>query len=65
MSDGQSRSFIHRFFRATLLVLGGVIAITLALELLAQIWGWLVLIAVLGLVGYVAFVTYHWWRDRQ
>ena len=37
----------QRFFDLSLLLLGGVIALWVALQFLAQFWGWLVLIAVL------------------
>lgn len=65
MSDGPSLSPMHRFFRASLLLLGGVIAITLALQLLSQIWPWIVLILSLGIMSYSIYVSYRWWRDRN
>ncbi|MCS3427102.1 hypothetical protein [Leucobacter aridicollis] len=65
MSDEPSRTIMHRFFRAMLLLLGGVIALTLALELIARIWGWIVLVACLSLFIYIAIVGIRWWRDRQ
>ncbi|WP_454114857.1 hypothetical protein [Microbacterium lacticum] len=39
-----------RFFRACLLILGGIVALWLALELLAQFWGWVLLIVGIALV---------------
>ena len=65
MSDGPSLSPLHRFFRASLLILGSVIAITLALQLLSQIWTWIVLILGLGIMSYLIYVSYRWWRDRH
>lgn len=53
-----------RFFHACLLVLGGVLALWLALELLAQFWGWLLLAAaVVALVWAIIWVI-RWRRDR-
>jgi hypothetical protein len=37
----------QRFFDLCLLLLGGVIALWVALQFLAQFWGWIVLIVVL------------------
>lgn len=45
----------QRFFTACLLILAGVVAIWIALELLAQFWGWIVLILALGLTGWVIY----------
>lgn len=41
------RNLAQRFFDLCLLLLGGIIALWVALQFLAQFWGWLVLIAVL------------------
>ena len=64
MSDSQGSSLVQQFFRACLLILGGILAICFAVELLAQIWGWLLLIAGVAVLGFVGFVSYRWWRDR-
>ncbi len=49
MADKESspKKLAQRFFDLCLLVLGGVIALWVALQFLAQVWGWLVLITVL------------------
>lgn len=54
-----------RFFRACLLALAGVVVLWLALQLLAQFWGWLLLLA--GLIGLVYGVVWfiRWRRDRR
>ena len=41
------RNLAQRFFDLCLLLLGGIIALWVALQFLAQFWGWLVLIVVL------------------
>jgi len=41
------KNMTQRFFDLCLLLLGGVLALWGALQLLAQFWGWIVLIAVL------------------
>lgn len=49
MADKESspKNLAQRFFDLSLLLLGGVIALWVALQFLAHVWGWLVLIAVL------------------
>jgi len=61
----KPETLMTKFFRACLLALAGVVLLCLALELLSQIWGWLLLIAAIaGLIwGVVWFV--RWRRDRQ
>jgi hypothetical protein len=41
------KNLAQRFFYLCLLLLGGIIALWVALQFLAQFWGWIVLIAVL------------------
>ena len=49
MSDKEPtpKNLAQRFFNFCLLLLGGIIALWVALQFLAQFWGWIVLIAVL------------------
>ncbi len=54
-----------RFFRACLLVLGGVVALWLALELLAQFWGWLLLAVCIALMLWCAVAAYRYWWSRR
>lgn len=54
-----------RFFHACLLALAAVVALYLALQILATIWIWLVLIAsVIGLIA-AAMWYVRWRRDRR
>jgi membrane protein YdbS with pleckstrin-like domain len=41
------KGLAQRFFDLCLLLLGGIIALWVALQFLAQFWGWIVLIVVL------------------
>jgi len=54
----------QRFFTACLLVLAGVVAIWIALELLAQMWGWIVLVVALGLTTWAIYHVIRARRDR-
>ena len=47
-----------------LAVLLSVILLYLAVELLARFWGWLVLVAAIVLVLWIAIAIYRWRRDR-
>ncbi|WP_033106690.1 hypothetical protein [Microbacterium profundi] len=65
MADDTPPNIVQRFFRACLLVLGGIVALWLALELLAQFWGWLLLIAAIALILCAAVWAYrYWWGGR-
>ncbi|WP_375384002.1 hypothetical protein [uncultured Microbacterium sp.] len=54
-----------KFFRACLLALGGVFVLWLGLQLLSQIWGWLLLIAAIGAIVWVTVWFVRWRRDRR
>lgn len=54
----------RRFFNACLLLLGGVVALWLAVDILATFWGWLVLAGALVGVALIAVVAWRRWRDR-
>lgn len=41
----------------------GVILLTIALELLGAIWGWLLLVTGIVAVVWIGFVVYRLWRD--
>lgn len=62
MGEESPRSIPQRFFRACLLILGGIAALWLGLELLAQFWGWLLLV---GVVVFAVVGAYRWWRDYR
>ena len=55
----SSRSLSQRFFGLCVLLLGGIVAIWLALELLARIWGWIALIVTVLLVVFLAWKLYQ------
>lgn len=65
MSDDSPTSIAARFFRACLLVLGGILALWLALELLGRFWGWLLLMGGVALVLCVAIAAYRYWWGRR
>ena len=56
--------YSQRFFRACLFVLGGIVALWLALELLAQFWGWVLLIVGIALVLWCGIAAYRYWWGR-
>lgn len=62
-NDKEPVTMAHRILGFCFAVLLGVIFLTLALELLAQIWGWLALIAVIILAIWIALVLHKRWRD--
>ncbi len=65
MTDNTPPSVVQRFFRACLLILGGIVALWLALELLAQFWGWILLIGAITLVLCVGVAAYRYWWGRR
>ena len=50
---------------ACLLILGGIVALWLAMELLAQFWGWVLLIVGIALVWWCAVIVYRYWWGRR
>lgn len=65
MADQSPSPLSQRFFRTCLLVLGGVVALSVALDLLARFWGWVALITIVVLILWVGISFYRWWRDRR
>ncbi|MBM7502929.1 hypothetical protein ACFPER_05580 [Agromyces aurantiacus] len=65
MADETPTPTPQRFFRACLLLLGGVLALWFALELLTQIWGWLLLIAAIAVIWCIAVWAYRYWWSRR
>lgn len=63
--DEKPETIMQRFFRGCLLALAGAIALWLALQLLAQYWGWLLLAAALGGLIYGVIWFVRWRRDRR
>lgn len=62
MSDVTGKhSPVEKFFRMCLLAFGGIVLLQLSLQMLAEIWPWLVGIAVL-----VSVITgLLWWLRRR
>ena len=63
--DKEPTPAMTRFFRACLLALAGVFVLWLALHLLAQFWGWLLLLAAITGLIYVAVWFIRWRRNRR
>lgn len=57
----KSQGPIERAWHASLLLLGCAVALSLTLQVLASLWGWLLLVAAVGLL--VAALA--WWRRRR
>ncbi|BCK57864.1 hypothetical protein [Nocardia wallacei] len=62
MSDSEHKDPIKWFFRACLMVLFGVVALSMTIDILIQIWPWLVGVGIL--VGIVV-VGIEVWRARR
>lgn len=65
MADDTPRPLALRFLRTCLMLLGGVAALWLAVDLLAQFWGWLLLLVAIALVVFGVAVGYQYWLDRR
>lgn len=65
MGDQTPPSIVQRFFRGCVLILGGIVALWLALELLAQFWGWVLLITGIALILCAAVWSYRYWWGRR
>ena len=64
MSGSEPATLARRIMSFSFAVLVSVVLLTLALELLAQIWGWLALIAVLASAVWLA-VKVRQWRSQK
>lgn len=58
------KNLAQRFFDLSLLLLGAIIALWVALQFLAQFWGWIVLIAVLVAAVWAPIAILRARRDR-
>ncbi len=65
MSRDTPPPVTSRFFRACLLILGGVFALWLAIDLLAQFWGWVLLIGVAVAVLCLGVAAWRYWWGRR
>lgn len=63
--DDKPVPLMTRFFYGCLLLLGGIIALTIALQLAVQVWGWLLLLAILGLLIGGGVWYLRWRNDRR
>lgn len=63
--DKEPAPIMTRFFRACLLALAGVFVLWLALQLLAQFWGWLLLLAAITGLIYAVVWCIRLRRDRR
>lgn len=64
MAGSEPTTLARRMLSFCFAVLVSVILLTLALELLAQIWGWLALIAVLA-SGMWLTMKVHQWKSQK
>lgn len=62
--DKEPVTVVSRILGFCFAVLLAVIMLTLALELLAAIWGWLLLVAGIAAFAWIVAVLYRRWRDR-
>lgn len=62
--DKEPVTMARRFLTFCLAVLAGIALLYLAIQLLSQFWGWLVLLAVVAGAIYVVFLILRWRRDR-
>ena len=60
----DAKSMAQRFFSFCLLVLGGIVLLALAFELLAKFWGWLVLAGVVAVLSWALVGIVRARRDR-
>lgn len=62
--EKEKETVSQKFFNACLLILGGVIVLAIAIQLLAQIWVWIALAAFLIGAGWIAFRVRQARRNR-
>lgn len=64
-NEKEPESLMTRLCRGSFLLLAAVVALCLALELLAQIWGWLLLLLCIAGFVWAALWFIRWRRDRR
>lgn len=64
MSGSEPSTLARRMLGFCFAVLVSVVLLTLALELLAQIWGWLALLAVLASAVWLAVKVRRWRSEK-
>jgi hypothetical protein len=55
---------VEWFWHASLLILGGTIALNVAIAYLRPILPWIVAFIAFVFLGWVTVVTIRWWRSR-
>ena len=63
-NDKEPVTMAHRILGFCFAILLSVILLHLAVELLAAIWGWLLLVAAIITVVWIGLLIYRRWRDR-
>lgn len=63
-NDKEPVTVASRILGFCFAVFVSVILLYLAVELLAAIWGWLLLVAVIITAVWIALLIYRRWRDR-
>lgn len=64
MAGDDPKTWAQRFFHFCLLTLVGVVLLWLALQLLAQFWGWIVLIAAIVAVAWITIAVMRFRCNR-
>ena len=62
--DKEPVTFARRFLSFCFAIFGGIVLLHLALQLLSQFWGWLALLGLIGVAGFIAFRLLRARRDR-
>ena len=64
MTGDDPKTWAQRFFHFCLLILVGVVLLWLALQLLAQVWGWILLAAAIAAVAWITITVIRFRRNR-
>ncbi|CAM4364668.1 hypothetical protein NONI108955_22765 [Nocardia ninae] len=62
MSGSEHKDPVQWFFKACLMILFGIVALSIAVDLLIQIWPWVVGV---GIVVGTVVVGAQLWRERR
>ncbi|MHB8380518.1 MAG: hypothetical protein ACYDB2_11530 [Acidimicrobiales bacterium] len=65
MSSDSANSLLTRAWRGALVLFGTVVLLRLSVEIVAQIWVWLVAIALTMVAVAVLGTAFMRWRDRN
>ena len=65
MADDKPKPLLTRFFHGCLLLLGGIVALSLALDVLSRFWGWVALVAAIVALIWAAVWFFRWQRDGR